>query len=119
MLNKKLSATLALCGVLAVSASGSALADGHYGHGGGGWGPAGVALGVISAVAVGSAIANASAPPVYYGPAPVTYVAPPPVYYSSAPVYYAPQPRVYYSAPVVVRGYERHSWEYRDGRHWH
>jgi hypothetical protein len=125
MISKKTIPALLIATVLAASASTSAMAHDRDGNNG-----LAIAAGIIGAVAVGSMIANASAPtyaapqPQYqpvYEPQyqPVYQAAPQPVYYQPAPVYVRPATVYVRPAPVYVqREYrERRIYreDYRDG----
>jgi hypothetical protein len=121
MISKKIIPALLIATVLAASASSSAMAHDRGGNNG-----LAIAAGIIGAVAVGSMIANASAPtyvapqPVYEPQyQPVYQAAPQPVYYQPEPVYVRPAPVYVRPAPVYVqREYrERRVYreDYRDG----
>jgi hypothetical protein len=119
MATKKVVSSLVILGVLAASVSTAALADDHRSHDRGNG--ALIAAGIITAVVIGTMIANSNSEP-----APQAYVQQPPPNYGPPQAYYPPQPvqQGYYGAPqpVYVEGgyyerpeYRRHPRYYRDG----
>ena len=125
MATKKVVSSLVIFGVLAASVSTAALADDHRNrnrsHDRGNGNGALIAAGIITALVVGTMIANSNSEP-----APQAYVQQPPPNYGPPQAYYPPQPvqQGYYGAPqpvYVERGYyerpeySHHPRYYRDG----